>query len=306
MSHLLAHLVLPFTRLELPGWGRIATLPPFNDPDAWRDAPTRTVRGKWHRYEMTLDLRDPGQRRAWMLARFTDLPTWMLIRAILRPGDSFVDVGANIGMVTLLAARCVGPSGRVESFEPNPRALARLRHHVAANELRRVTVHPAGLSDTSGELVLRMLSAETSKGTFGDLRADEAGRFAEEHVARVERGDDVLDLPSDPPLTVKIDVEGFECRALRGLEDTLRRHRPAVTHEAVPQHLARAHSTVRELFDLLEAHELSPYGITAPRIGLRQRLRLIPIPCAGRLPCRDLVWLAPGGIHARRLAGRFG
>lgn len=68
----------------------------------------------------------------------------------LEPGDRFVDVGANIGMITLQAARLVGPSGRVESFEPNPNCFATLERHLAINGIENVVAHRVGLSDTSG------------------------------------------------------------------------------------------------------------------------------------------------------------
>jgi precorrin-6B methylase 2 len=69
---------------------------------------------------MELDLAAWSERSAYFLGRFYDLNLQMLMIQILKPGDRFVDIGANIGMLSILAARLVGPSGRVESFEPNP------------------------------------------------------------------------------------------------------------------------------------------------------------------------------------------
>src|SRR5262249_684607 len=72
--------------------------------------------------------------------------SWV-IRALLRPGDVFVDVGANVGYFSPLAARAVGPLGRVIAFEPTPPTLEELRHNVALNDLQNVTVHGEAVLD---------------------------------------------------------------------------------------------------------------------------------------------------------------
>src|SRR6266699_2559349 len=74
------------------------------------------------------------------------------LNRFLRPGDTFVDVGANIGLFTLIAARLVGPQGRVLSFEPTPETFARLTKNVQTNRLENVSCQQLALSDRAGEM----------------------------------------------------------------------------------------------------------------------------------------------------------
>src|SRR5262245_48926459 len=77
--------------------------------------------------------------------------TRSFLEAFLRPGDIFVDVGANIGLFTVLGARLVGKTGEVHSFEPYPPTFARLQENVALNGLGNVRCNRMGLSNTKGE-----------------------------------------------------------------------------------------------------------------------------------------------------------
>ena len=77
-----------------------------------------------------------------------------VVRRLLRPGMCFVDVGANIGYFTLLAARRVGSTGRVFAIEPSPYAADRLSRTVAANVIPQVRIERCGLGCRQGEVVL--------------------------------------------------------------------------------------------------------------------------------------------------------
>ena len=97
------------------------------------------MRGKLHGYKMELDLRDWSEQMTYFLGRHSDLPLQLAMMALLKPGDRFVDVGTNIGMITLLAARLVGPEGRVDAIEPNPACCARVRRSLTLNISRTST-----------------------------------------------------------------------------------------------------------------------------------------------------------------------
>ncbi len=78
------------------------------------------------------------------------------IRRLLRPGMTFCDVGANLGVITLLAARLVGPTGRVFAFEPMPDNARVLRENIALNGFQNVTVVEAGVAEQNGEALLHL------------------------------------------------------------------------------------------------------------------------------------------------------
>jgi hypothetical protein len=77
-----------------------------------------------------------------------------LLRRRLRPGDTFIDVGANIGCMTALAGRLVGPRGTVVAIKPCPAAIAALQETVARNDLTNVRLVACAVSDRGHELPL--------------------------------------------------------------------------------------------------------------------------------------------------------
>ena len=87
-------------------------------------------------FTLRLDLGDPLQRAMAAQRRYESDVTWVY-PYLLRPGDRVVDGGAHIGYLTLLASRCVGPSGEVHAFEPVPRTFAALEENVRQTEGER-------------------------------------------------------------------------------------------------------------------------------------------------------------------------
>jgi len=147
--------------------------------------------------------------------------------AALRPLDlrSLVDVGANKGQFSLLV-RSVAPSARIHAFEPLPRP-GSLYLRLFSND-PQVTLYPVALGESAGTAIIHISGREDSSSLL-PISATQDNLFpgtaeAGQAEIRVERGDDVLagiDLPH--PLMVKLDVQGFELSALRGLTQTLAR-----------------------------------------------------------------------------------
>ena len=244
-----AHLALPFTRLETPGWGYMAkALGVFDlgtkSDQAWVGAPRKMTRGKWHGYLMTLDLTDWAQRCTWFLARYYELDTQLVMRGLVKPGDTVIDIGANIGMITLLASRLVGPTGRVLSFEPNPNPRARLERHVEINDITNVEIYDVALSEAAGESDLTVLGTHDGIGTLADVSG--STEQAAVHRIRTVRGDDILPSELSGQVLMKLDIEGHEPYALRGLARTIDRYRPYILTEVETAHLRRAGSRTRK------------------------------------------------------------
>jgi FkbM family methyltransferase len=294
----------PLIRLEPPGWGKVFRALRIGDEegiDAWEGAPTRTIRGKLDGYQMELDLTNWGEQMCYFLGRHYDLELQQAMIAVLRPGDRFVDIGTNIGLITMLAARLVGPEGRVDSFEPNPICCAQVQRHLELNAIRNVHLHRVGLSDEDGTSILwRRDTATHLSGTLGAPLVFEAGRVSEPVEVPVRKGDNLLDEDPRPAGMVKIDVEGYEMKVFRGIERSLRAWRPVVEHEFSEDQLQRTGATCRDVYEFLEGLGYNAYGMSLRRVGLKHRLELLPLDdLAHAKQFKDLIWLLPDGPSER-------
>jgi FkbM family methyltransferase len=143
----------------------------------------------------------------------------------LKPGDVFYDLGANIGFFTTLAARLVGDGGRVYAFEPNPECAAQARRNAALNGFSHVEVIEAAVSSASGRARLHL------GGTNLSSTIVDAAPGPEIDVALMSVDDFIRDRAARGPTLVMIDVEGAEVDVLRGMRETVARHRPFIMCE---------------------------------------------------------------------------
>jgi FkbM family methyltransferase len=146
-----------------------------------------------------------------------------LVRRLLRPGDVFVDGGANIGLFSLVAARSVGPSGKVVAFEPAPATRAALRGNLELNALPWVEVRPDALGARPGTLELVTFTGDRS-GLSSFNPADAAGGRKEQ--VRVVMLDEALGEEVVKVRLLKLDLEGAEYGALQGASGLLGRRSP--------------------------------------------------------------------------------
>jgi FkbM family methyltransferase len=297
----LAMLALPWSRLELPGWGKLLSAVGVYDDARWKDAPQRVIHGKLHGYRMRLGLSEWSERQTYFLGRYFDLGTQYFLMRALAAGDTLIDVGGNIGMITLLGAKLVGPAGKIVTFEPNPDAADRIEQALADNAIRNVTLHRVGLSDEASNLTLSVITAHTGMGTLAAVEEGHRKLVSATHAVQVRRGDDLIggDLPG--AVTIKMDIEGFECRALRGMTQTLRRYKPAIITEVSDHHLRRAGASAQDLFELLHAEGYRGYLLTSRRRAMRHRLSLIPMEKPRSDDDADVAWIVPATVQEERL-----
>ena len=181
-------------------------------------------------------------------------PVQEAFRRLLGPGSAILDVGANIGFFSLLAARLVGPHGRVVALEPVARNATAIRRNAELNGLGSISVieKAAAASAGRGELLV-VEDASWSK------LADTGWHDRTSSVEPVELVaiDDLVESGEvPPPDVVKIDTEGSEVEILRGMARTLERHRPALVIEL--------HGTHREVAELLRSVGYELENLTRP------------------------------------------
>ena len=157
-----------------------------------------------------LKLEATGAKAAFTVG--TDEPAVQaeLVR-VLRPGGVVYDVGANVGFLTLIAARLVGPEGRVYAFEPIPDNARAIERNAALNGFANVTVLELALTDRSGEAVLRI--PRINQGAHLAVVGDAAGE-EDDLIVRTAPLDELDGLR--PPELVKLDVEGAESSSSGG------------------------------------------------------------------------------------------
>ena len=156
-----------------------------------------------------------------------------------------VDVGANIGYYTLLAATIVGPTGKVIAFEPSVSNCTLVRKSLRANEVTWAKVHPYAVADEEGVVGFLM---DDSNGVIG--RGDLAAFPTRVEAITLDRF-----LEDEPRVEViKMDIEGAEALALQGMENFVRRHMPIVFSEFAPRALQKTSGVApREYLDRLRS-----------------------------------------------------
>jgi Met-10+ like-protein/Methyltransferase FkbM domain len=163
-----------------------------------------------------------------------------IIGGLLHRGETFVDVGANVGTMSLAAAAAVGPQGRVVAFEPNPRIYGYLQGNIRLNRCQQIDA--------------RCLAVGAESGTvhFSDDARDDQNKVLE--------SGGTADIPGRIRV-LKVDVEGYEKFVFLGAKATLART-DYIYFEVWDEHFQRLDYTTRELLLLLAQAGFSFFRIT--------------------------------------------
>jgi FkbM family methyltransferase len=172
--------------------------------------------------QLWLDLH--SEKDYWLGTYEVDLQT--AIQQQVRPGWVAYDVGANIGYISLLLARAVGPDGQVHVFEALPDNLERLQQHVQVNGLdKQVLVNPLAVSAVSGPVDF-LIGPSGAMGKVSGSAGRETHLQGAIQVAGIALDDYVYRDGNPPPQVVKMDIEGGEVLALEGMRRLLSEYRP--------------------------------------------------------------------------------
>lgn len=206
------------------------------------------------------------------------------LNAFLRAGDVFVDVGANIGLYTLIAAHCVGNTGQVFAFEPCAETYRRLEGNVQLNQFTNVSVYQLALSNCLGQL--EMMISQDGFDAWNSLAKPIAGDgYVTERVDCTTWDDFARENELIGHVTMmKIDVEGWEAFVLKGGVKVLSRaDAPVLQVEFTEQAALSAGSSCKELYHLLEdlGYQMFVYDVKSKR--------LIPDPLRKSYPYLNLI-----------------
>jgi FkbM family methyltransferase len=239
----------------------------------WQGAGLRWTRSKTDGYLMPCDLTVFSGRIAWFFRRWYEIDTQSVLRTLLPPGGTFIDIGANIGMASLSARRAIGERGLILAFEPQPRIAAIYCEAMRRNGIANAELVNAALSDVAG--TIEFFSPHENHGE-GHVGSQPDGRPGQHLTVEVVDGSrlDALDRID----VVKIDVEGHEAAVLRAIDGAIKRFRPMVLCELMGEHLLRAGTRPREILTRFSENGYAGFSIGLGDDGLlRQRARLEPL-----------------------------
>lgn len=178
---------------------------------------------------MWVDLRSSVGRAILVKGEF-DSAVWQAIERHLRPGAVFLDVGANVGYYSMLAADRVGRSGRVYSFEIDPRPLRCLRRNAKECLSQNIAVVETAVGSIVGQGVL------VAAPDCGHSQVQQEGRGARVPMTSLDHW---INEPGAPGRVdaIKLDIEGGELLALEGARKLIAKYRPAIVCEALDEKL---------------------------------------------------------------------
>ncbi|MGI5438671.1 FkbM family methyltransferase [Streptomyces shenzhenensis] len=227
---------------------------------------------------------DVIQRYLWLFGAWEPhLTAWMRDRIV--PGDLVVDVGAHTGYFTVLASRLVGPAGRVVAVEPSPVFHQALAANITANGCGNVRTINAAVSDAPGQATF-YLERTTNLGGTTAVRPRTVEASFEADVAPLP-----MLLTEDELATarlIKVDVEGGEAAAVRGLGPVLHRLRrdAELVIEVTPKLLAKQGESIDDVLAPLREHGFHVYR-------LPNDYAAASYPAALRRPAPPVRWHGP-------------
>lgn len=189
------------------------------------------------------------------------------LSALVKPGDTVIDIGAHHGLMSIIASRLAGPGGRVIAFEPNPQSLPILDAHFKLNGVGNVTVESVGLMDKeSVELFypnrgtcswnstfIRDFANDMSRDKPIEVRTTTLDRYCEEKNCR--------------PSLIKIDTEGSEILVLNGSRSVLDVHRPHLVLEFNPISAQSAGVTLPQIAAFLRSLGYELFAMPRDSLG---------------------------------------
>jgi len=221
---------------------------------------------------INVDDPDPKMRKtfqAYGLNLVHEEATTMLFKMTVRPGDVVLDLGANIGYYTLLAAKLVGEKGKVFAFEPEPRNFYYLTKNISLNDYSNVVAYQKAVSNRNGKTRLFICPYDSGHHTINQpygikkYRPDYHGEIGDIEIEVIAL-DDFLKNRIKKVDILKIDVEGAEVLAFDGMKNILMENQDVkIFLEFFPLLIKEMNSSPEAFFhQLQEEYKFAVFAIT--------------------------------------------
>ena len=204
-----------------------------------------------------------------------------LLPKLLKKGDHVWDIGANFAYYSVRLSEAVGPTGRVDAFEPIPFTYKVCKKLLEKFNTRNVHLHEKGVGSKTEQVefsvpVQDFGALSTGQAHFADRKNDMEGHEkyygfdkAKTFMCDVVDLDTYLDEPSGPLSFVKIDIEGAEYHALQGMRKHLEKHKPAMLVEIQPFFLEGFGIKEKDLLNLIDDMGYDIFLYEQEKAGLR-------------------------------------
>lgn len=173
-----------------------------------------------------------GFQLFWRGGDYYEPITRALLASLLRPGDTFLDIGAHLGFFSLT----MGLSNRgvkIIAFEPNPKNFRLLQANVAANGLSEIICEPIAISDHDGEALLYLTESDMSASLMKDFQAEDTRQIDSIEVRTASLDNYLAQQEITSPLIIKVDIEGHEPAFFRGAAQTIAVQKPDIILEVL-------------------------------------------------------------------------
>lgn len=197
-----------------------------------------------------------------------EIATVEYMKKVLRPGDTFIDVGAHVGYLTAMGASLVGKGGQVHSFEPVPAYFNYARKVAENNPEYRIVVNNKAIGDSFGVVNMAYTNPIHSGGSSLVPGAVGHNSIAGNIDVTVVRLDEYIRSAGlEKAALIKIDVEGYEFPVLRGLENYFQNsvHKPPIMCEITPTAYPRLGYAREQLRDYMKRYSYEAYNIMNPK-----------------------------------------
>lgn len=255
--------------------------------DAIKNQPGKYKRNKWkkivasgveyhlfkHKNQFSINLPTDSELSQYIYQKIFEQEEINFVARFLKKGDYFIDVGTNIGFFSLLAAKKIGPEGKVYSFEPTLKTYNRLLDNITLNRFTNITTIKKAISDKCGQFELN-----TSKEGY-----DAWNSFVKPHVGANYKTELVETTTLDnffethnifeKVKLIKIDVEGWEKHVLvGGAKYFSKNDAPAIMIEFEEENTKNAGYSCNNLYQTLEKFGYKIYKVTDGKLVSQQNL----------------------------------
>lgn len=189
---------------------------------------------------------------------------------ILKKGDIFIDIGANIGLFSLLASKIVENEGKVLCFEPAPLTFTKLVENININNFKNIEARNIGLSEKNGELTFYVSNnGYDAWNSFAPSKDDKLESTIQVRVSTLDF--ELKDIDKSKIKLVKIDVEGWEKFVLLGGRDFLIEYSPEVMIEFTEENTFNAGYSVYDIYDIMTNFGYTWYRIENGKLVIEEK-----------------------------------